>query len=60
MRIREEKGKISTIFSTILVIITIIIIYYAWHIYRINDFGDFNKAENSIGRSEFTRDDNVK
>ncbi len=60
MRIREEKGKISTIFSTILVIITIIIIYYAWHIYRINDFGDFIKAEYSIGISEFTRDDNVK
>lgn len=60
MKIREEKGKISTIFNIILVIIVVIAIYYVWHLYRINDFGDFVKAEYSIGISEFTRDDNVK
>lgn len=60
MKIRKEKGKISTIFNIILVIIAIITIYYVWHLYRINDFGDFVKAEYSTGISEFTRDDNVK
>lgn len=60
MKIREEKGKISAIFNIILVIIVVIAIYYVWHLYRINDFGDFVKAEYSIGISEFTRDDNVK
>lgn len=60
MKIREEKGKISTIFSIVLIIIAVVTIYYVWHIYRINDFGDFVKAEYSIGMSKFTRDNNVK
>ena len=59
MKLKEEKGKlkISTVFNIILVIIAIIIIYNMWHIYRINDFGDFTKAEYTTGISNFTRDD---
>ena len=60
MKLREEKGKISTIFNIILVIIAIIAIYYVWHIYRINEFGNFVKAEYTTGISQFTRDKSVK
>ncbi len=49
--------KISTIFNIILLIIVMIVIYKMWHIYRINDFGDFIKAEYTTGVSNFTRDD---
>ena len=59
MRFKEEKGKlrISTVFNIILVIIAIIIIYKMWHIYKINDFGKFIKAEYATGVSSFIRDD---
>ena len=59
MKFKEEKGKlrISTVFNIILVIIAVVIIYKMWHIYRINDFGDFAKAEYTTGASTFIRDD---
>lgn len=62
MRFGKEKGriKISAIINIILVIIAMIIIYKMWHVYRINDFGDFMKAEYTKGVSEFTRDDTIK
>ena len=60
MKLREEKGKISIIFNIILVIIAIVAIYYVWHIYRINDFGQYEKAEYTMGLSNFTRDDKIK
>lgn len=60
MKLREKKGKIALIFNIALVIIAIIIIYQVWHIYRINDFGNFDKAEYTIGLSNFSRDDKVK
>lgn len=62
MRFKEEKGKgkIAVIINIVLVIIAMIIIYKMWHIYRINDFGDFVKAEYTTGVSKFTRDDIIK
>ena len=62
MKNSGEKGriKISFIINIILVIIAIIITYKMWHIYRINDFGDFLKAEYTNGKTEFIRDDTIK
>lgn len=62
MKIKRENGKIkiSTIVNILLVIIATIVISKMWHIYRINDFGDFVKAEYSEDVSIFTRDDVVK
>lgn len=59
---KSQKGKIRilTILNILLVITALIVIYQMWHVYRINDFGDFVKAEYKTGISNFTRDDIVK
>lgn len=59
-RYKKRKLKIITFFNLILLATAIIIIYKMWNIYRINDFGNFIKAEYKTGISSFTRDDNVK
>lgn len=59
MKLKEEKGKIriSAIINLILAIIAIVIIYKMWHVYKINDFGEFAKAEYTADISNFIRDD---
>lgn len=54
------KGKIFTIINVGLLIIAIIIIYKVFHIYKINNFGDFVKAEHTTGKSYFIRDNTIK
>ncbi len=59
MKIKEEKARlrISTAINIVLVIVAIIVVYKLWHIYKINDFGKFAKAEYTTGVSSFMRDD---
>lgn len=55
---KSKKSKIISLIIDILVlIIAYIIISQLWHTYKINDFGDFTKAEYNEGISEFIRDD---
>ena len=54
------RKKISIFFNIIILIVAIIAIVKLWHIYKINDFKEFTKAEFESGISEFTRDDKVK
>ncbi len=56
----NARIRISTFLNLILIIVSIYIIMNLWHIYKINDFGDYVKAEYTSGISSFTRDDNVK
>lgn len=60
MKFKGKKGKVSIILNTVLVIIAIIVIYQMWHIYKLNDFGNFIKAEYSPNVSFFSRDDNIR
>lgn len=60
MKMRRKRRVISTIFNIVLVIIAIVVIYKMWQMYRINDFGEFVKAEFASDVSKFNRDDIIK
>ena len=57
---RKKKSKFSIVLNIILLIIAVIIIVKLWHIYKLNDFREFTKAELNSGISEFSRDDEIK
>lgn len=57
MKLRKKR---SIIFNIILLIITVFIIIYLWHIYKLNDFREFTKAEYRSEVSNFYRDDVIK
>jgi hypothetical protein len=54
---KNSKNKlISILIDVIILCISAIIIQYVWHIYKLNDFGDLQKAEYETGKTEFIRD----
>jgi len=65
MKNRRNRRKDLKLFSILIDIIILIIAYLIisklWHIYKLNDFGDFIKAEYVLSNvSEFIRDDDIK
>ena len=57
---RRHKNNFSIVINIILLIIAVIIIVQLWHIYKLNDFSEFTKAELNSNISKFSRDDKIK
>ena len=54
-----EKRTKSRIINIVYIIIVLIALYISFGFYKTHSFGEFTKAENVLGATKFTRDNNI-
>ena len=57
---KKKKSTFSRIFNFIILVILLIVLYYAYEFYQSGNFNDFVKSETHLYTSNFRRDNEVK